>query len=750
MADIDKELRDIKNAVYGKEVRGSIHDGIKKINDESEESKEKANEAHDVMEAIMEEGFDNAALESNFEQKLDNKIANLQPEWTGFKEDITTQLAEIPQQISNAVRPKADKIYVDDQFSKIGSGSPKGAFTTLSDLETTYPNGDDNIYVVAEDNNWYYWNGSDWQSGGLYNATVSSEFPATNVIKNGDFKTTEHWRGINSELTAKNNILTINADQGKLLPGIYQITEGMVKTGDKIYVKLRVKVYDDVFTSFRLSITEHEEDRVDIEPTTREWQDISVVFEAYEDRNIDFYFYTAYASGAPADSAKTDVQYLSIINLSDVFGKGNEPTAEEMDSIMNKFPHGWFDGTISPLMDQREIFNYYSSLEEEQKELRESLSHILMNVPIPKQPYPPKLIPTDENGWLKYPGFEKRYRALDKDGNLYATTFSRVEKCTDIDNAHLSSNWEVLWQADTAEVGGIGVTALMVTNTNRIVVCSQFGRVFVSDENQENFTDVGIQMPFLGDHYSWCHFQFGYGHYENLVWVSSYGHNDIVANKAYLSKDYGATWEEMSDLPYVNHTHNIHVHDLQYDPYQDRFWCVFGDDNNANTFYSDDLGQTWTPVFGLHAEDQRNVQYTSIACFDHGVVFGSDQTGLDDRLDYWPRSEVVDPKDFKTIYYPDKGKGFISFALKAWQGVVGNDLITLMPWYGLSNNKTFLLATIDGKRWFEIYRGKHPGGWQIAGISSKDSQNRILGFDRDNSGNIGLMRMPLPKWINSY
>src|SRR5690625_7959366 len=94
MADIKKELNDIKNAVYGKEVRGSIHDGIKKINEESEESEIKADEAHDVMESIMTEGFDNAALEANFEQKLDDKIANLQPEWTGFKEDVTTQLAD--------------------------------------------------------------------------------------------------------------------------------------------------------------------------------------------------------------------------------------------------------------------------------------------------------------------------------------------------------------------------------------------------------------------------------------------------------------------------------------------------------------------------------------------------------------------------------------------------------------------------------------------------------------------------------
>ena len=95
MANIDKELHQIKKAIYGREVRGSIHDGIKKINDESENSKQKADEAHDVMESIMQEGFDNAALESNFAQKLDDKIANLQPEWTQFKEDTESNFKQV-------------------------------------------------------------------------------------------------------------------------------------------------------------------------------------------------------------------------------------------------------------------------------------------------------------------------------------------------------------------------------------------------------------------------------------------------------------------------------------------------------------------------------------------------------------------------------------------------------------------------------------------------------------------------------
>src|SRR5690625_1518791 len=55
MANIDKELNDIKNAVYGREVRGSIHDGIKKINEEVEDSTETSEQAKHQVENIQEQ-----------------------------------------------------------------------------------------------------------------------------------------------------------------------------------------------------------------------------------------------------------------------------------------------------------------------------------------------------------------------------------------------------------------------------------------------------------------------------------------------------------------------------------------------------------------------------------------------------------------------------------------------------------------------------------------------------------------------
>lgn len=123
MADIKKELNSIKNAVYGREVRGSIHDGIKKINEESEESKQKAEEAHEITQDLLDETFDSAALEANFEQRLNDEIANLQPEWTGFKNDVTTRLANIENlenyELQSKGRTKKGHIvFISDDFHK--------------------------------------------------------------------------------------------------------------------------------------------------------------------------------------------------------------------------------------------------------------------------------------------------------------------------------------------------------------------------------------------------------------------------------------------------------------------------------------------------------------------------------------------------------------------------------------------------------------------------------------------------------
>lgn len=120
---VDEEVRDIQHAVEGVNVRGALAAGVRKSFDISKGAEGKADEAHDVMESIMDEGFDNAALESNFEQKLDDKIDNLQPEWTEFQEDTKTQLADTNEYFSkngltNRRTPRPMFIWVDDDGKK--------------------------------------------------------------------------------------------------------------------------------------------------------------------------------------------------------------------------------------------------------------------------------------------------------------------------------------------------------------------------------------------------------------------------------------------------------------------------------------------------------------------------------------------------------------------------------------------------------------------------------------------------------
>lgn len=152
MADIKKELNDIKNAVYGREVRSSIHDGIKKINEESEESKQKAEEAHEITQDLLDETFDSAALEANFEQRLNDEIANLQPEWTGFKNDVTTQLAHTVKiiNVKEMYGAKGDGVADDtlafqNAFNDLESGDtlfiPKGEYRIVHQGENFDPRG---------------------------------------------------------------------------------------------------------------------------------------------------------------------------------------------------------------------------------------------------------------------------------------------------------------------------------------------------------------------------------------------------------------------------------------------------------------------------------------------------------------------------------------------------------------------------------------------------------------------------------
>ena len=61
-------------------------------------------------------------------------------------------------------------------------GSPRGVYDNLSALQTAYPNGASGVYLTTDNGHWYYWSGSAWTDGGVYQATDISENIKTKVV----------------------------------------------------------------------------------------------------------------------------------------------------------------------------------------------------------------------------------------------------------------------------------------------------------------------------------------------------------------------------------------------------------------------------------------------------------------------------------------------------------------------------------------------------------------------------------------
>lgn len=65
------------------------------------------------------------------------------------------------------------------------SGSPKGTFATLSELQSAYPTGTTGIYVIQSNGHWYYWNGSAWTDGGAYLTAEYAPNSVREIIRDG-------------------------------------------------------------------------------------------------------------------------------------------------------------------------------------------------------------------------------------------------------------------------------------------------------------------------------------------------------------------------------------------------------------------------------------------------------------------------------------------------------------------------------------------------------------------------------------
>jgi hypothetical protein len=114
---------------------------------------------------------------------------------------------------------KASKTYVDGLMASIADGSPT-PFATLALLQAAYPTGDTKSHIVIEDGYLYYWNGTAWIKGWLFQS------PA------GDYLTAEASPNIYNKTNALNGYLVgytptnVQAYADSIYSGIVPVVSG--------------------------------------------------------------------------------------------------------------------------------------------------------------------------------------------------------------------------------------------------------------------------------------------------------------------------------------------------------------------------------------------------------------------------------------------------------------------------------------------------------------------------------------------
>jgi len=96
-------------------------------------------------------------------------------------------------------------------------------------------------------------------------------------------------------------------------------------------------------------------------PKLNEWVKLSGVSKLANESD----FFTV---GAETKGDGTVVEYQIknniYINLTKTFGVGNEPTAEQMDKLLEQFPNSWFDGAKNIFNAEHLMAMYFNKMKE--------------------------------------------------------------------------------------------------------------------------------------------------------------------------------------------------------------------------------------------------------------------------------------------------------------------------------------------------------------------------------------------------
>lgn len=188
--------------------------------------------------------------------------------------------------------------------------------------------------------------------------TSDVNMPMRNEIVNGDFSQgTTGWSSLHGSLTVVDSqTVQVTGSGGAYEPAIYRNLAHPPGAGEKIYAKYRVRSIDDGCTELRMiagNVSKPSGIAV-TNPTKDTWYEIATIVNASGSYGL-MTMYAVYPTSAEALGKRSEYRLVTAINLTQVFGAGNEPTKAQMDALLAIYPNSWFDGTVNLAENKRII-----------------------------------------------------------------------------------------------------------------------------------------------------------------------------------------------------------------------------------------------------------------------------------------------------------------------------------------------------------------------------------------------------------
>lgn len=168
----------------------------------------------------------------------------------------------------------------------------------------------------------------------------------TNIFTDGDFSSgsTAGWATeAQSTLAISGNVMISTSTGRTANIWVYKKLSETRIVSNKYYVKTSARVTNNVCTKLYIS---HIASNVILNPIADTWYSLSSVTQAF-DTYSSFVVNHTYADIATSSGKVLEFKNVIAINLTAAFGAGNEPTKAQMDTIMQQFPNGWFNGTVT-------------------------------------------------------------------------------------------------------------------------------------------------------------------------------------------------------------------------------------------------------------------------------------------------------------------------------------------------------------------------------------------------------------------